>query len=63
MIVQVTGRLSRGSLHKGVMNGKTMLLFLPLGESALKRLDPLGRCIYQWEYDMGRSVEALDQEG
>ena len=42
MIVQVTGRLSRGSLQKGVMNGKPMLLLLPLGESALKRLDPLG---------------------
>ena len=50
-------------MYKGVMNGKPMLLFLSLGESVLKRLDKLGRLIYQWDYNLGRSVETLDPEG
>ena len=63
MIGQVIDRLSRGSLYRGVINGKPMLLFLSLGESVLKRLEKLGRLIYQWDYNLGRSVETLDPEG
>ena len=45
------------------MNGKSMLLFLPLGELALKRLEPLGRWIEQWDSEIGRSIETLYPEG
>ena len=43
MIGPETDGLSRGSFYEGVMNGKPMLLFMPLGELELKILDPLGR--------------------
>ena len=43
MIGQRTDVLSRGSLYKGVMKVKPMLLFLPLGELVLKRSEPLAR--------------------
>ena len=63
MIGQETDGLYRGRLYEGAMNGKSMLSFLPLGESALKRSEPLGRQIYQRAYDLGRSSETLDLEG
>ena len=37
-----TDGLSRDSFYKGVMNGKPMLLFMPLRESELKRSETLG---------------------
>ena len=45
------------------MNGKSMLLLLPFGESMLKSSYPLGRWIDQWDYEIGRYVETLDPEG
>ena len=45
MIGQGNDRLSRGSLYEGVMNGKPLLTFLPLGDSALERSELLGRWI------------------
>ena len=45
MIGYGTKGLSRGSLYEGVMNGKLVLLFLPLRDSVLKRSEPLGRWI------------------
>ena len=63
MIGQGTDGLSRSSLYEEVMNGKPMLSFLPLRESALKRYDPLGGWIEQWDSELGRSVEILDPEG
>ena len=44
------------------MEGKPMILFLPLGGSAFKRLDPLRWWIDQWDYYLGGSVETLDLE-
>ena len=38
------------------MNGKAMMLLLPLGES-------LGKWIKKWDYELGRSVETLYPEG
>ena len=43
------------------MIGKPMLSLLPLGDSVLKRLEPLGR-IEQWDSEIGSSVETLDME-
>ena len=45
------------------MNSKPMMSFLPLRESALKMLDPLGRWIDQLNYELESSVETLDLEG
>ena len=45
------------------MNVIAVLLFLPLRESVLKRLEPLGRWIEQWDSELGRSVETMDLEG
>ena len=63
MIGQGTDGLSRGSFYKGVMNGKTMLLFLLLRESELNRLETLVRCIDTWDYYLGRSIDTLNLEG
>ena len=62
MIGQGTNGISRGIFYEGVMNGKPIFSFLPLRESALERLDPLGRWIEQWDYELGRSVKTLDTE-
>ena len=45
------------------MNGKPKLLFLPLRELVLKRLEPLGSWIKQWDSELGRSFETMDPEG
>ena len=52
IIGQGTNGISRGIFYKGVMNVKTMLLFLPLGESMLKILEPLGRWIEPWDSEI-----------
>ena len=44
------------------MNCKHMLLCLHLGELELKRLEPLGRWVEQWDYELRRSIETLDPE-
>ena len=47
IIGQGTNGLYRGILYERVMNGKTMLLFLPLRELALNRSDALVSWIQQ----------------
>ena len=53
MIGQRTDIIPRDSCYEEVMNGKAMMLLLPLGES-------LGKWIKKWDYELGRSVKTLD---
>ena len=48
MIEQGTDGLSRGDLREGVMQGRSMLDYIPLNDSAVTRFQPLKSWIDSW---------------
>jgi hypothetical protein len=60
LIGQGADGLSRGNLTEGVMKGRSMLSYVPLGELALSREPGLENWIKSWA---GESLEVLDPEG
>jgi hypothetical protein len=60
MIGQGADGLSRGNLTEGVMKGRSMLSYVPLGELALSREPGLENWIKSWA---GESLKVLDPEG
>ena len=49
VIGQGTDGISRGSFYKGVINGKQMMLLLPLREYVLNRSETFRMWIEQWD--------------
>jgi hypothetical protein len=60
MIGQGSDGLSRGNLTEGIMLGRSLLSYVPLGESALSREPGLESWIKSWA---GNNLEVLDPEG
>jgi hypothetical protein len=64
MIAQGTDGLSRGEMYEGVMNGKAMLTFVPLHQSAVERSPALKDWIESWASQVrDEPLEFLDPEG
>lgn len=62
MIAQGTDGLSRGNFNEGVMQGKSMLSFVPLAQSAVSRSPNLKNWTESWLSVLGRPVEWLTPE-
>jgi hypothetical protein len=63
MIDQGSDGLSRGSLHEGIMSGRSMLEFVPLHLPAADHSDIIRPWINSWVQEMGNEVEWLEPEG
>jgi hypothetical protein len=73
MIVQGTDGLSRGQLNEGVMDGHSMLSFIPIHESALERSSTLEDWLTSWLvspiflspidwYERGHSIKGWNRD-
>ena len=65
MIAQGTDGLSRGDLGEGIMNGGSMLSYIPLHLNALERSPELKQWIVSWllPNDRGEEITFLNYEG
>ena len=64
-IVQGTDGLSRGDLGEGIMNGGSMLSYIPLHLNALQRAPDLKQWVASWvtPNEAGEDITFLDYEG